>query len=377
MGSIPDENEVRPSGAAVSVSLQELQNGSVSLETLEKALGPESLGIIVVRDLPRDFVGLRRKVLSYASYLAALDADELAKVEIPEARYNVGWSCGKEKLDNGQFDTFKGSYYVQPIHSADGKLEAKAQQLFPHIPDMTSPNVWPSEDALPGFEQIFEQLCRLMVDVAGLVARSCDRYGVAKLEGYQDGTLENIVRGSVSTKARLLHYFPPPPKAASGKTGEDKGDDDWCGTHMDLGALTGLTSNMFIDETTNPPDSKKAKRDENGLLADLAELEKHPDPKAGLWIKDRAGRTTQVDIPRDCLAFQTGEALQLITRGKFRAVPHFVRGPASVVGDDGKERKIARNTLAVFTQPNLWEIVDEREKLDFAGLAKRVFENTY
>lgn len=373
MGSIPnDEDAVRPS--AISVSLQELKNGSVDLETLERAFGPESLGIIVVRDLPEEFVALRRKVLSYASYLANLPREELEKVEIPEARYNVGWSCGKEKLDNGQFDTFKGSYYVQPIHSEDGKLEAKARELFPHIPDMTSPNVWPSEEAMPGFEQIFERLCRLIVDVAGLVARSCDRYGVAKLEGYQDGTLEKIVRGSVSTKARLLHYFPPPPKAPGA---EEKGDDDWCGTHMDLGALTGLTSNMFIDETTNSPDVKQAQRDKDGLLADLSELEKHPDPKAGLWIKDRAGRTTQVDIPRDCLAFQTGEALQLITRGKFRAVPHFVRGPASVVGDDGKERKIARNTLAVFTQPNLWEIVDENEKLDFAGLAKRVFERTY
>lgn len=239
---------------------------------------------------------------------------------------------------------------------------------------MTSPNVWPSEDVLPGFEALFERLCRLIVDVAGLVARSCDRYGVAKLEDYRDGTLENIVRGSVSTKARLLHYFPPPPKAPGAA---EKGDDDWCGTHSDLGALTGLTSNMFIDESMSSPTAPDASRAPDGRLADLPELDHHPDPKAGLWIKDRAGRTTQVNIPRDCLAFQTGEALQLITRGKFRAVPHFVRGPAGVVGDDGQERKIARNTLAVFTQPNLWEIVDEKENLDFAGLAKRVFEKTY
>lgn len=239
---------------------------------------------------------------------------------------------------------------------------------------MTSPNVWPSEDVLPGFEALFEKLCRLIVDVAGLVARSCDRYGVAKLEDYRDGTLENIVRGSVSTKARLLHYFPPPPKAPGAA---EKGDDDWCGTHSDLGALTGLTSNMFIDESMSSPTAPDAARAPGGRLADLPELDHHPDPKSGLWIKDRAGRTTQVNIPRDCLAFQTGEALQLITRGKFRAVPHFVRGPAGVVGDDGQERKIARNTLAVFTQPNLWEIVDEKENLDFAGLAKRVFEKTY
>lgn len=74
MGSI---QESRP--AAVSVSLQELKDGSVSLETLEQAFGPESLGIIVVRDLPQEFVGLRRKVLSYASYLADLPKEELGK----------------------------------------------------------------------------------------------------------------------------------------------------------------------------------------------------------------------------------------------------------------------------------------------------------
>lgn len=78
MGSIShDEDVARPS--AVSVSLQELKNGSVDLETLERAFGPESLGIIVVRDLPEEFVRLRRKVLSYASYLANLPREELGE----------------------------------------------------------------------------------------------------------------------------------------------------------------------------------------------------------------------------------------------------------------------------------------------------------
>lgn len=237
---------------------------------------------------------------------------------------------------------------------------------------MTSENVWPDESVLPGFQETFISLCRLIVDVAALVARSCDRYGVAKLEGYRDGTLEKIVLESVSTKARLLHYFPPPPPPPADSEGDSAKEleDDWCGTHHDLGALTGLTSNMFIDESLHCPQNPKP--DATGSLPDLPELSTHPDPQAGLWIKDRAGRTTQVHIPRDCLAFQTGEALQLITRGKFRAVPHFVRGAKA-----GKAGSIARNTLAVFTQPNLWEVVDESRELDFAGLAKEMFARTY
>jgi isopenicillin N synthase-like dioxygenase len=234
---------------------------------------------------------------------------------------------------------------------------------------MVTPNVWPDELVLPGFERTFETLCRLIVDVAVLIARSCDRYGVAKLDGYAEGTLENIVRGSVSTKARLLHYFPPPPAAASLDEGPtDSGtevDDDWCATHTDLGALTGLTSQMFIDESQHPA----VRQSDGNFPSSLTEMDAHPDPKAGLWIKDRAGRTTQVHIPGDCLAFQTGMALQLITRGSFRAVPHFVRG--GKVSKDGKGSKVARNTLAVFTQPNLWEMIGEKS---FATVAREILD---
>ena len=56
MGSIGD----RPH--AVSVSLRELQDGTASLETLEQAFGPASLGIIIVQELPEKFAELRREV---------------------------------------------------------------------------------------------------------------------------------------------------------------------------------------------------------------------------------------------------------------------------------------------------------------------------
>lgn len=74
MGSIGQEEKLPK---AVSVSLAELENGSVSLETLEEAFGPASLGIIVVSDLPERFAELRKRLLSYSSYLANLPAEEL------------------------------------------------------------------------------------------------------------------------------------------------------------------------------------------------------------------------------------------------------------------------------------------------------------
>jgi len=126
---------------------------------------------------------------------------------------------------------------------------------------------------------------------------------------------------------------------------------------------------MFVDELASPPTISS---DTSSALPPLKELDKSPDPKAGLYIHSRSGNVTKVNIPRDCLAFQTGQALETITRGKFRAVPHFVRGTGKDVPG-----KVARNTLAVFTQPNLWEVVDKDRGLDFAAFAREIVEKNH
>jgi isopenicillin N synthase-like dioxygenase len=55
------------------------------------------------------------------------------------------------------------------------------------------------------------------------------------------------------------------------------------------------------------------------------EIVSSPSPASGLYIRTRGGEITKVSIPSDCLAFQTGEALELATAGKLRATPHCVR----------------------------------------------------
>lgn len=81
---------------AVAVGLEDLKNGTensysacarcmytdapldnVDFGLLEQAFGPESLGIIVVRDLPEKFHRLRSKLLSYSSALASLSPEQL------------------------------------------------------------------------------------------------------------------------------------------------------------------------------------------------------------------------------------------------------------------------------------------------------------
>ncbi|KAF2450778.1 Clavaminate synthase-like protein [Karstenula rhodostoma CBS 690.94] len=346
-----------PHQSAVTVSLQHLNNDKVEFSSLEEAFGPSSLGILVVKDLPEQFHSLRRRLLSYSSALASLPKDELEKLESPAAKWLVGWSLGKETLKDGRYDTLKGSYYVNCSPLFPGQ-QATVAEKYPSFPEYTAPNVWPSKDLLPDFENTFNELCTLIIDIAALVARACDKYAEANIPEYKKGYLEHVVKTSVSTKARLLHYFPK-----EGEANQDGDEDDWCATHLDHGCLTGLTSAMFIDEGAHPPQT-------GSYFAPLNELDRSPDPKAGLYIHSRTGAVTKVGIPRDCLGFQTGEALEIITKGKFKAVPHFVRGAGAGVGG-----KVARNTLAIFTQPNLWDMVDD--KRDFAAFAKEIVEKNH
>lgn len=53
--------------------------GNVSFETLQEAFGPDSLGILVVKNVPEDFAQLRHVALSYGSYLGNLPKEELGK----------------------------------------------------------------------------------------------------------------------------------------------------------------------------------------------------------------------------------------------------------------------------------------------------------
>lgn len=286
----------------------------------------------------------------------------IEKLESPAAKWLVGWSCGKETLKDGRYDTLKGSYYVNCASGFEEQQKAM-EQKYPSFSEYTAPNVWPSQELLPGFEETFRELCSLIINIAALVARACDKYAEANIEGYQTGYLEHVVKTSIFTKARLLHYFPSP-GSSSNTSEEGSGDeDDWCATHVDHGCLTGLTSAMFVDEAAHVPQTGAG-------FAPLQELDRSPDAKAGLYIHSRTGAVSKVSIPRDCLAFQTGEALEIITKGKFKAVPHFVRGAGPGIGG-----KVARNTLAVFTQPNLWDKVDERR--DFAAFAKEIVEKNH
>ena len=76
-------------------------SGSELTSVLETALGPHGLGLILVRNVP-GFVAARAALLPLARAFAGLPSDTLSKYECAESRYNVGWSHGKEAMENGK-----------------------------------------------------------------------------------------------------------------------------------------------------------------------------------------------------------------------------------------------------------------------------------
>lgn len=345
----------------VSVSLSDLVSGA-SDPLLPNAFGPESLGIIIVKDLPSNFLELRSRVLSSASHLAALPKEKLEQLEDADSHWLNGWSLGKEKLANGVPDDLKGSYYVNCSFYAYPDYNGPPAELlkgYESYREYTAPGLWPAETDIPSFEKDLKELCNLMIGVAAQVAEAIDRLFGGKLDGYPEGYMKHIVCSSTTTKARLLHYFPPSEDQIAAAANQS--DDSWCGEHFDFSCLTALTSALFADETD--PLNQAAQPGEN-----LRELDQSPDPDAGLYIRSRLGKVVKVKIPRDCLAFQTGSALQEATSNKFKAVPHYVKG--------SNVPNICRNTLAVFCQPSLHEPVGPNFK-DFASYSKQILENIH
>ena len=98
-----------------------------------------------------------------------------------------------------------------------------------------------------------------------------------------------------------------------------------------------------------------------------------PAPSSGLYIRTRGGALTKVSIPADCLAFQTGEALELATAGRLRATPHCVR--VGQVPSTPNGPKISRETFALFMQPNVNEQLSPTQ--NFGQFSKAVFSEHY
>lgn len=300
-----------------------------------RAFGVDGLGILTVKNVP-GFMDAREALLPLARDFAALEEDVKQRYVHEASTFSFGWSHGKEKLQ-GKPDVSKGSFYANP--QFDRPVDDEA--VIAEYPAFVHPNIWPSEH-LPALEPAFKRLGQLMVSVGKLVARQCDAFLRKECATYPEGRLAGVLDSSLCCKGRLLHYFPmsnssdgstpenAPASSSSAAAGNEEDFSSWCGWHNDHGSITGLTSALFMDAAGN-------------AVANT-------DPKAGLYIRSRAGALVKVSIPADHIAFQIGETAQIHSGGHLQATPHAVRG-SSVPG-------ISRETFAVFMEPNWSERMD-------------------
>ena len=304
----------------ITLRFSDLEKGKDLSDDIEKAFGPNGLGILLVNGIPNYEIA-RRNMLEQSILLADLSSEKLMTLEDRKSNYNIGWSHGKEKIGGGKTDTMKGSFYANPIRD----VQTEDIKLIEKFPDTMSPNIWPT-DYLPYFESAFKTLGKIVVETGKLVGKQCDNYIFKKAK------ICHIIETAVSSnspKSRLLHYF----SFKDGQFGGQFGGqfDDWCKWHKDHGSLTGLTRAMFIDEITR-------KEVEN------------PDPNCGLWVRTSQGIDVKIIIPEDCLAFQIGETSQIMSGGLLNATTHCVC-PINVTG-------IARCTFATFMQPDSETSID-------------------
>jgi isopenicillin N synthase-like dioxygenase len=68
------------------------------------------------------------------------------------------------------------------------------------------------------------------------------------------------------------------------------------------------------------------------------------DPAVGLHGQTKSGEVVKVVVPKDCMILQIGEAMEVLTGGVIKALPH------AVVPYKGKST-ISRNSMALFIDP--------------------------
>src|SRR5690606_26466474 len=97
----------------------------------------------------------------YAVLLGNMPKEVLDTLEVEEAKFLVGWSRGRERLESGKPDTLKGSYYVNCAFYKDRRLDGAKGEFGDEFREYTVGNVWPDESTwknLAGFRKCFEDL---------------------------------------------------------------------------------------------------------------------------------------------------------------------------------------------------------------------------
>lgn len=314
--------------SVVSIDYFDLEKKIDLSDSIRQAFGSNGLGILIVSNIP-GILDKRSALLPYGQKFYNLPEDVKQSFMDKDSSFQFGWSEGNEFLDKEKTiaDTSKSGFYANPTIDVPTVDEFTIKKY----PGLARPNIWPDENILPGFKSHYLNLAQQIHSVGLLIAEQCDifihntlkSYGIDPLSMLNLPSLHKILHESLSSKSRILHYSQPKKFHKIQNVSKL-----WCNEHTDIGALTGLTNALWLDEEFNTVTK--------------------PDDKCGLYIRDKNNDEIQIIIPTDCIAFQIGKTAQILSGGLLKATPHFVKAPESSMN------WTSRNTLAVFCQPN-WD----------------------
>eukprot|EP00747_Dinoflagellata_sp_TGD_P081863 gnl/TRDRNA2_/TRDRNA2_161473_c0_seq2.p1 gnl/TRDRNA2_/TRDRNA2_161473_c0~~gnl/TRDRNA2_/TRDRNA2_161473_c0_seq2.p1 ORF type:complete len:369 (+),score=62.56 gnl/TRDRNA2_/TRDRNA2_161473_c0_seq2:37-1143(+) len=319
---------------AVPVSFDALQAaneaGSHDLDaTLDRAFDADGLGIICVtggEDFQATIRRIREDLLPLALQLERLPA------QVKESITERG-TLNVNNFSSG-IDGARSGLYFHPATDTPG--DTLPLGINPE-PTFYTPNLWPDE-ALPDLKVQARASAPFLVGVGRELAFAIDRRCCAAFDGYKPGALARLVREPVDCnhKCRLICYH-----EYAGEDQRAKAKGLWAPPHKDTCLLTALVPGIFL-----APDGKR--------------LEKCPDP--------------EVSAPPgsgECLFFQVGEALQIVSGGLYHATEHCVRGPPRALGG------YFRASLAVFLQPHAHEDLEAPEGVSFRDIAGRTNDGLF
>ena len=170
----------------VTISFSTLCSSPATLQqAVSNAFTANALGIVVVTDLPSEYVKLRRKLLLLALAFSELPEDVRERYADPSSHYSYGWSLGKEIM-NGQLDRSKGSYYANPVQD--------------------DRNRWPTnESGCSEFQSTVQEMSKLVLEVGERIATVCDGILDEVGGGVNSKGVGTLVKESKCSKVRLLH----------------------------------------------------------------------------------------------------------------------------------------------------------------------------
>jgi len=331
-----------------TVSVEELRaaneaNSNDLDVVLDSAFGADGLGLICLTG-GEDFQDMVRRIRAELLPLA------LTLERLPESDKDTIAERGTRNVNNysSGIDGARSGLYFHPVTDTPG--DCLPDGIDPE-PTFYTPNLWP-DNGLPELRERARAAMPALVEAGRQLALAVDRRCQAAFEGYRPGTLASLVGApeACNHKCRLICYH-----EYSSEEQRAKNKGMWAPPHKDTCLLTALVPGIFLDREGE-------------------KIGPCPDPEVGLYVRDRRGAIAQISPPLgagECLFFQVGEALQIVSGGLYHATEHCVRGPPAA------QAGYYRSSLAVFFQPHAHEELRAPQGVSFSDIAARTSDGLF